>query len=65
MSEAAIVLWILSIVAFTFNVAFVCTTIENIAKMKYGKEDPDNYLQELEKKLEANAMGIILDNNTH
>ena len=65
MSEAAIVLWILSIVVFTFNVAVICNTLEEIAKMKYGKEDPDNYLQELEKKLDSNAMGIILDNNKH
>ena len=46
MSEAAIVLWILSIVAFTFNVAIICNTLEDIAKMKYGYEDPEEEIDE-------------------
>lgn len=60
MSEAAIVLTIVAIVAFTANVALICSTIENIAKMKYGKEDPEaNYTRDLKRRLEANEIGII------
>lgn len=66
MSEAAIVLSIIAIVTFTLNVAIVCSTAENIAKMKYGKEDPEEeYIKDLEKNLAAIKIGVIRDKQIH
>ncbi len=42
MSEAAMVLWIVGIVALTLNIACICETIEKVAAYKYGKKkDPE------------------------
>lgn len=42
MSEAAIVLWVIGFVVFTFNIAIICECAEKIARMKY-KEPCDKY----------------------